>query len=187
MSRREVVDSFDLRVHEAEGEPGFWIDALDQVIEITAPHRCQPGSLFAANRPFAKDEGTRPTEAGASTKLIAAALARRQIDLRAEPTSGPLRITARQERHAAERVAVDHRDGTTVGDAIHRVHQISRGHTVHDHPDIVKRISTDRELAVEVVGGRCSGQRLQRPQRIIEHRTTQVLELATVQRRTPGH
>jgi hypothetical protein len=45
----------------------------------------------------------------------------------------------------------------------------------------MERVSANRKLAVEIVGGRCRWQRLQRAERIIEHGAAQVFELAAMQ------
>src|SRR4029078_2347120 len=102
MLRREIVDGLHLRVDEAEGEPGIRIDAFDQVVEIAASHRRQPRALAASNRPFAQHEGARPAQACTSTKLIAAAFASGQIDLRAETTTRTLGITTWQQCDTAQ-------------------------------------------------------------------------------------
>ena len=85
---------------------------------------------------------------------VAAALARREVNLGAQLAAGALRIAAREQRHAAERLAVDHRDGPAVGDAVDAVHQIPRRHPVDDQADVAERVAANGELAVEVVGRR---------------------------------
>ena len=182
MARTEVVDRLALGVDEAEGESGLGIDPLDQIVEITAAHRGEPRSFPVGDRTLAEDVRTRPAQAGPPAELVAAALSGSEIDFGAELAAGTLRIASREQRHAAQRLAVDHGDRAAVAH-VDRVHQVPRGHTVHDQADVAERVAAHRELAVEVVGRRGRRQRLDGPHRIVEHGAAQGLEFAAIERR----
>ena len=187
MPGTDVVHRLGLRIDEAERESRLGIDPLDQIVEITAADRGEPRSLAAGDRAFAEEGRAGAAQAGASAELVAAAFARRQADLGAHLAARALRIAAREQGHAAQRLAVDHRDRPAVGDAVDGVHQIPRRDAVHDQADVAERVAAHGELAVEVVGRRGRRQGLHRPQRIVEHCAAQGFELAAVERRAcPG-
>ena len=182
MARTEVVDRLALRIDEAEGESGVGIDTLDQIVEITAADRGEPRSFPVGDRTLAEDVRARPAQAGPPAELVATALPGGEIDFGAELAAGALGIASRKQRHAAQRLAVDHGDRPAVVD-VGGVHQIPRRHAVHDQADVAERVAAHGELAVKVVGRRRRRQRLDRPQRIVEHGAAQGLELAAIQRR----
>ena len=117
----------------------------------------------------------------ASVKPIAPTLTRREVDFAADAAACTLRIAAGQQSGTAQRLAVDHRDGSAIADAVERVHQVRGWDSVHDKADIAEGVAANGELAVEVVGRRRGRQRLQRSERIIEHGPAQVFEVTTVQ------
>ena len=187
MAGVEVVRGLRLRIDEAERESSLGIDPLDQIVEITPPDREKPRSLFVGKRPFTKERRARATQACASVKFVAPAFPGREVNLGAQLAACALRIAAREQGDALERLAVDHRDGPAVGDAIDRVHQIPRWNPIDHQADVAKRVAANGKLTIEVVGCRRRRQRLYRTQRIIENRALQGFELAAVKRCASGN
>ena len=118
MASTEVVDRLALRIDEAEGESRVGIDPLDQIVEITAADRGEPRPFAVGDRTFTEDGRARPAQAGPPAELVATALPGGEIDFGAELAAGALGIASRQQRHAAQRLAVDHGDRPAVVDAL---------------------------------------------------------------------
>src|SRR5262245_64304005 len=118
MLRIEIVRELDLCVDETKREARLGIDAFDQVIEIAPPDRGKPGSLVARQRALAEKAHACTAQAGTAAKLITASVTRGQVHFSTEVTARSLGIASGQQRHAAQRVAVDHGDRSAVCNAV---------------------------------------------------------------------
>ena len=70
----------------------FVVEPRDEVVEITVPRRGEPRSPCAGRAALSpRTVALVPLESGADANVVAAAVARRQIDLRAKVAPEPLR------------------------------------------------------------------------------------------------
>jgi hypothetical protein len=190
LPRGDVVGQAGLRIRESEAD-GAVGQAVENQVEIRLARGDQPGpALTAADRSFRHSGRIRPAHRDVEQTALPRSFAQPEIHLRAGVAGVALGITAVEERHIVQHVAVDHRDragGPAVLDAAHGVQEVRRGEAVHREGQVAEITPADRELAAEVVSGGHAGQDLHGPERIVGEDAAEVLELGAAQHMGRGH
>ena len=92
-----------------------------------------------------------------------------------------LRIRACRERDLVQHVAVDHRDGAGVLDALHRVDEQGSRDAFEREVHVADGQSAHAELAAQVVARRHAGQDVDSAHRIVRDDAAQLLQLVAAE------
>ena len=173
-----------LRIGEAEAAIDRRIHAPENPVDVALAGGRQPRATRASTeRPFPDRRRRGSADQRAHVQPIAGAIARAQVEPRAEMRAEDLRIGAGEERRVLEDVAVDQRQRSGILDAANGMKQQTAVHVVDAEADVVRSEAAHRELRAIVVAGGDAGKDLDRTKRIVGNDAAEREQLATAEDR----
>src|SRR6185369_14254986 len=173
-----IVNGFTLRIVEPECERNGRVDARSGKAEITLADRSQPRPLAAAaDRSLTNQRRIGAADGCPQLRSLPRALPHPEIHFCAEPIAKPLRVGAAGKRDLREDVAIDHRDRSSVDNALNGVDEKRRLDALERKLHVVDRTAANGELALEVVAAGDAWKDLNGAQRIVGDQSAQLLQV----------